>query len=100
MEKGKLVQTDVIGSATSIYYPEDEERSDSVLTIKRMGLNKLEASTLTVHLDSGEVKGITYRTQPSGTFYPIDQINEKHKWIKNFKWNPMLRPKDFSSLDN
>jgi len=100
MKKGKLVQTDVIGSATSIYYPEDEEQSDSILTIKRMGLNKLEASTLTVHLDSGEVTGITYRTQPSGTFYPIDQINEKNKWIKNFRWNPMLRPKDFSSLDN
>ena len=100
MKKGKLVQTDVYGSATSIYFPEDEEQTDSLLTIKRMGLNKLEASTLTVHLDSGEVTGITYRTQPTGVFYPMDQINIKDKWIKNFKWNPMLRPKDFSTLDN
>ena len=55
MKKGKLVQTDVFGSATSIYYPENEESTDSLLTVKRMGLNKLEAATLTVHLDSGEV---------------------------------------------
>ncbi len=100
MKKGKLSQTDVYGSATTIYYPEDEERTDSLLTIKRMGLNKLEASTLTVHLDSGEVTGVTYRTQPTGIFYPIDQMNEKDKWIKNFKWNPILRPKDFSTLDD
>jgi len=100
MKKGKLTQTDVYGSATTIYYPEDEEQTDSLLTIKRMGLNKLEASTLTVHLDSGEVTGVTYRTQPNGIFYPIDQMNEKDKWIKNFKWNPLLRPKDFSTLDD
>lgn len=100
IKKGKLTQTDVYGSATTIYYPEDEEQTDSLLTIKRMGLNKLEASTLTVHLDSGEVTGVTYRTQPNGIFYPIDQMNEKDKWIKNFKWNPVLRPKDFSTLDD
>ena len=100
MKKGKLVQTDVYGSATSIYFPEDEEQTDSLVTIKRMGLNKLEASTLTVHLDSGEVTGITYRTEPTGAFYPIDQINDKDTWIKNFKGNPMLRPKDFYTLDD
>ncbi|MEJ6638480.1 MAG: OstA-like protein [Crocinitomicaceae bacterium] len=100
MEKGKLVKTDVKGTATSIFYPEDEEITDSSTIIKRLGLNKLEASALTVHLDSGEVKGITYRTEPTGIFYPIDQINEKDRWIKNFKWNPILRPKDYSTLDN
>ena len=100
MKKGKIAQTDVYGSATTIYYPEDEQQTDSLITIKRMGLNKLEASTLTVYLDSGEVTGVTYRTQPTGIFYPIDQMNEKDKWIKNFKWNPILRPKDFSTLDD
>ena len=100
MKKGKLVQTDVFGSATSIYYPENEESTDSLLTIKRMWLNKLEAATLTVNLDSGEVKGITYRTQPTGIFYPIDQVVEKDKWIKNFSWNPILRPKNLAELDN
>ena len=100
MQKGKLVQTDVKGSATSIYYPESEASTDSIVTIKRMGLNKLEASSLTVHLDSGEVKGITYRTQPTGVFYPMDQIKEKDKRILNFSWNPFLRPKDVATLDN
>lgn len=100
MEKGKLTKTDVFGSATSIYYPENEEATDSLVTVKRMGLNKLEASTLTVHLDSGEVTGITYRTEPAGVFYPIDKINEKDRWINNFHWNPILRPKDVATLDD
>ena len=98
MENGKLKKTDVNGSAVSIYYPEDEEKTDSLITIKRMGLNKLESSTLSVYLDSGEVIGINYVNEPVGIFYPMDKILEKQKWIKNFKWNPALRPKDEFSL--
>jgi hypothetical protein len=98
MKKGKLHKTDVNGSAVSIYYPEDEENTDSLTTIKRLGLNKLESSTLTVYLDSGEVIGINYVNQPVGVFYPMDQIIERDRWITNFKWNEFLRPKDYINL--
>ena len=82
----------------SIYFPEDEEKTDSTTTIKRMGLNKLISSTLSVYLDSGEVVGINYVNEPVGIFYPMDQIKEKDRWINNFKWNPALRPKDEFTL--
>jgi hypothetical protein len=98
MKKGKLHKTDVNGSAVSIYYPEDEENTDSLITIKRLGLNRLESSTLTVYLDSGEVIGINYVNQPVGVFYPMDQIIERDRWIANFKWNEFLRPKDYINL--
>ena len=98
MKKGKLHKTDVNGSAVSIYYPEDEENTDSLTTIKRLGLNKLESATLTVYLDSGEVIGINYVNQPVGVFYPMDQIKERDRWITNFKWNEFLRPKDYINL--
>jgi len=98
MKEGKLRKTDVNGSAVSIYYPEDEEKTDSLTTIKRMGLNRLESSTLSVYLDSGEVIGINYVNEPVGIFYPMDQIIDKKKFIKNFEWNPALRPKDEFSL--
>jgi len=98
MKEGKLRKTDVNGSAVSIYYPEDEEKTDSLTTIKRMGLNRLESSTLSVYLDSGEVIGINYVNEPVGIFYPMDQIIDQKKFIKNFEWNPALRPKDEFSL--
>ena len=98
MKEGKLNKTDVNGSAVSIYFPEDEEKTDSTTTIKRMGLNKLISSTLSVYLDSGEVVGINYVNEPVGIFYPMDQIKEKDRWINNFKWNPALRPKDEFTL--
>ena len=98
LKKGKLKRTDVDGSAVSIYYPEDEEETDTLTTIKRLGLNRIESSKLTVYIDSGEVIGITYISEPVGVFYPMDQINESDRWIKNFKWNPMLRPKDEFTL--
>ena len=63
-----------------------------------MGLNRLESSTLSVYLDSGEVIGINYVNEPVGIFYPMDQIIDKKKFIKNFEWNPALRPKDEFSL--
>ena len=98
MKEGKLNKTDVNGSAVSIYFPEDEEKTDSTTTIKRMGLNKLISSTLSVYLDSGEVVGINYVNEPVGIFYPMDQIKEKDRWINNFKWSPALRPKDEFTL--
>ena len=77
---------------------EDEEENDSLTTIKRMGLNKLESSELTVFLDSGEVVGINYVNEPVGIFYPMDKIIERDRWITGFRWNPFLRPKDYVNL--
>ncbi|NBU47909.1 MAG: hypothetical protein EBS34_10825 [Flavobacteriales bacterium] len=54
-------------------------------------MNRLYASELRIYLDSGEVQKITYFDKPDGIFYPIDQIDEKDKWISGFQWNPTLK---------
>ena len=63
-----------MGNAWTILYPEEEENKDSLISNKRMGLNRLFASDLKVYLDSGEVTGITYFDKPDGIFFPMDQI--------------------------
>jgi hypothetical protein len=45
-------------------------------------------------LDSGEVSRITFFDKPDGVFFPMDQIDEKERYIRGFSWNPLLRPKD------
>lgn len=90
----ELVQSIVSGNAQTLFYPEEEEKTDSTLTIKRMGMNRLYSSSLKIYLDSGEITGITYYEKPDGVFYPMDQIKKEEQFIKNFKWNPVLRPKD------
>lgn len=93
LDKNELVRTDVMGNAWTIFYPEDEEKKDTVLIKKRMGLNRLYASDLRIYLDSGEVRGITYFDKPDGIFYPMDQIKPEEQFIKGFEWKVALRPK-------
>ena len=93
MKNNELVSVDLLGNAWTILYPEEEEKTDSLISKKRMGLNRLFASELKVYLDSGEVTGITYYDKPDGIFFPMDQIKQEEQFIKNFVWKSGLRPK-------
>jgi lipopolysaccharide export system protein LptA len=89
-----LSKAKVIGQAWTIFYPIDEQKIDTVLTRKRKGLNRLFASELIVYLDSGEVTRITFFDKPDGVFFPMEQIDDKERFIRNFSWNPLLRPRN------
>jgi lipopolysaccharide export system protein LptA len=97
-KNNELIRSDVKGQAKTIFYPEEEEKTDTAVIVKRMGLNRIFSSDLKVYLDSGEVVGISYINQPDGKFYPIDQINPEEQFLKEFKWNPVLRPKTWQEL--
>ena len=97
-ENNELIKADVKGNAWTIFYPEEEKKTDTNLVKIRKGMNRLFASDLLVELDSGEVKSITYYDKPDGIFYPMDQIKPEEKFIKGFSWNPLLRPKDPYSI--
>jgi hypothetical protein len=93
-KESMLVKAKVSGQAWTIFYPLEDQKNDSILTRKRKGLNRLFASELIVYLDSGEVSKITFFDKPDGVFFPIDQIEDKERFIRNFSWNPMLRPRN------
>jgi lipopolysaccharide assembly outer membrane protein LptD (OstA) len=98
MKNNELVRSDVNGTAKTIFYPQDEEKTDTSFTIKRLGMNRLYASDLRVYLDSGEVIGVTYFDKPDGVFYPMSKINKEEQFISNFEWNPFLRPKTWMEI--
>jgi hypothetical protein len=96
---GNLQSVDATGQAWTIFYPESEKRvNDSIVELRREGLNRLFAERLFVELQKGEVKQITYFDQPDGIFYPMDKIEPKEQRIKGFQWNPLLRPKNVLEL--
>jgi len=96
---GNLQSVDATGQAWTIFYPESEKRvNDSIVELRREGLNRLFAERLFVELQKGEVKQITYFDQPDGIFYPMDRIEPKEQRIKGFQWNPLLRPKNVLEL--
>ena len=88
----EIYQCRVLGNAITISYPEDEEKTDSTFTTKRMGMNRIYASDLRVDIDSSEIIGIAYLSKPDGVFYPMDQLNEKELFIPGFSWKGSLRP--------
>jgi lipopolysaccharide export system protein LptA len=90
--ENEIYKTDVTGNAATIFFPLKEEKEDSSLVIKRMGMNRLYASDLRFYLDGGEITGITYFDHPDGIFYPMDQIETKESQLKGFNWSPGLKP--------
>lgn len=94
----EMIRSDVIGNAKTIFFPENEEKTDSTVIVKRLGMNRLYASDLRIYLDSGEVRGITYFDKPDGVFYPMDQIKKEEQFISNFEWKAFLRPKSWMEI--
>jgi len=91
----KLKSAYVNGNAQTLFYPYEEKNTDTSLIVKRKGMNRLYAGDLRLDLDSGEVKGVSYIDKPDGKFYPMNKINKDEQFIKEFSWNPALRPKNY-----
>lgn len=92
-KQNELVRTDIEGNAHTIFFPQDEKKTDTNVVVKRIGMNRLYASELKIYLDSGEIRGITYFDKPDGVFYPMDKIKKEEQFIANFEWKIALRPK-------
>lgn len=90
----EIYQAIAVGNAQTVFFPTDEEKTDTLVTVKRLGMNRLYASELKVYLDSGEVTGVTYFQQPDGVFYPMDKIKMDESKIANFALKFALRPKE------
>lgn len=92
-DSNEMYLAEIIGNAQTIYFPEQEKKTDSTVVFERTGMNRLYAAKLKVYLDSNEVTGVTYFEQPDGKIYPINRLNKEEQFIPNFKFNPALRPK-------
>ncbi|MFN5418331.1 MAG: OstA-like protein [Flavobacteriia bacterium] len=96
--ENELVKVDVKTNAQTVYYPEETKENDTLVEIKRSGMNRIYAGDLRIDLDSGEVCRVVYLDKPDAIFYPLDQINKEEQFVRNFSWNPLLRPKSVGEM--
>jgi lipopolysaccharide export system protein LptA len=96
--KNELIKIDVKSNAQTIYFPEETKENDTLIEVKRSGMNRIYAGNLRIDLDSGEVKKIAYLEKPDAVFYPIEKINKEEQFVQNFSWNPLLRPKSLEQI--
>lgn len=85
-----LYKVDVSGNAQSIYYFRDGEGIDAPI----LGMNKVECSSIVMHFKERRVIRITSITTPESVMKPLEQLEAKDKELRDFKWNPELRPVD------
>lgn len=93
-------RADVFGNAITIAFPEEENKNDSVLTVKRVGMNRLYSSDIRVDLDSSGIIGIAYLQLPDGMFYPMKSIKSDEQFIPGFNDKSALKPEQIEDLFN
>ena len=86
-EKNELYRNDVNGNVQTIYYMQEQNSPDITM------MAYIESGDMTAYLENRQLKGITYRTNPTYFFYPIDKIPESQPTkLKEFKWEGARRP--------
>lgn len=72
--------------AESIFYPQDD---DSAF----VGMNRSKGDVIDIYFVNKEVNKVKFINQVDGTMYPIRQIPDEVKHLKNFLWQDSKRPK-------
>jgi hypothetical protein len=74
------------GSAESVYYAQDENQA-------YVGMNNASADIIDMYFANKELNKVVFRNDINGGFFPIRQIPEEKKILRNFKWQDDRRPK-------
>ncbi|MFC2152362.1 OstA-like protein [Bacteroidota bacterium] len=85
IRNNQLSRVDVFGNGQTIYYTVDEKENEII------GVNFAESSDIIIFLNKGQVSRINMIKQPTGTLYPLGELEETE--LKNFRWLEHLRPK-------
>ena len=86
-EKNELYRNDVNGNVQTIYYMQEQDSPQITM------MAYIESGDMTSYLENRQLRGITYRTNPTYYFYPIDKIPEDRETrLKGFKWEEDRRP--------
>ncbi|MEO5892844.1 MAG: OstA-like protein [Ferruginibacter sp.] len=73
--------------AESVYYPQDDDSA-------YIGMNRSKGDVIDVYFVNKEVNKVKFINAVDGTLFPIRQIPEDQKYLKNYKWQDKRRPKN------
>ncbi len=81
-----LDKLDIIGNGETLYFPRD----DSGIII---GMNVAKSSEITIHIKKQKIDRILFTKKPDGNMYPLFDIVNQKRFLKDFKWLENLQPK-------
>jgi hypothetical protein len=74
------------GNAESVYYLQDDDSA-------YVGMNYAKADAITMYFGSEGLKRVSWVNSVDGTTFPMNQIPEEKRKLRNFKWLESRRPK-------
>ncbi len=87
-KNGAIDYINVKGSpAESIYYVQDKDSSFS-------GMNRASSSVINMYFLKDGLNTVKFLNEVNGKLYPMKQIPQDQKYLKNFKWLDKKRPKN------
>jgi lipopolysaccharide export system protein LptA len=72
--------------AESVYYPQDDDSA-------YIGMNRSKGDVIDVYFQDKAVHRVKFINDVDGTLFPLRQIPEDQKFLKNYKWLDKRRPK-------
>jgi lipopolysaccharide export system protein LptA len=84
--EGNIEQMRAKGNAESIYYAKDDKE-------KFIGVNRASGDIIDMRFLNKELERVVFISEVKGTMYPIRQMPETERTLRNFNWQENKRPK-------
>ncbi|MEE4177130.1 MAG: OstA-like protein [Bacteroides sp.] len=81
----ELSRIDVFGNGETIYFLKEEDNS-------LVGINKAISSDIVIYIEDRQVVGIRFLEDPEANLFPIDELPEEERRLRNFRWYEEKRP--------
>ena len=89
--EGSIDFLKVKGNGENLYYLQDEDSA-------YVGVNYTMADAIVMRFANKELKRVTWFNSVTGTTYPVLQLPEDKKELRNFKWLETIRPKSVTDI--
>jgi len=86
-----LRRIDVFGNGETIYYVKEDDGS-------LVGINKALSSDLVIYVEERQVVGIRFLKDADANLYPVDELPEEERRLRNFEWLDSRRPKSKADI--
>lgn len=90
IKNSEIYKVDIAQNGQTIYYLRDEE--------DMVGVNKSECDSISVFLQQGKVHRIVFKSKPTGTLYPPQEITTETSKLDDFKWLQHIRPLNHADI--
>ncbi|MEZ4937033.1 MAG: OstA-like protein [Crocinitomicaceae bacterium] len=90
--ESELDRVHAIGNGMTLYYPLEEEKTDSLRIRTIKGMNRIFCKDILLQMKEKDIDKITFYDKPDGKYYPMNQLKLDEMRLRGFKWRVAERP--------